>query len=354
MTFVTLFFRRKTYFCLGQIAYSDIIHTIMKFNFSVYSKGLGFIVVLAIAAYLLAPLIPGMNSVLLGLLFGLIAGNLIKLPQSLQPGINYSSSRVLEIAIVLLAFDINLSEIGKMGWTTLTIIIATIVLVLLLTRLTSKLVKCPGESGLLVGFGTAICGSSAIAAVAPGITKNKEDIGVSMAVINLIGGIGMVILPLILSYFDLSNLEDGIVIGGSLHSVGNVTGAGYAMGEETGAISLTVKMIRVALLAPAVIFFTLLINRKQIKNFRDYFKLPFYLWAFIAVTLFSSYIPLSAEIKEVIGFLATLTLTMAMTAIGMKISFANLYKSGRKAIGFGFIIFAIQLLVISVLLLIIN
>ena len=326
----------------------------MKFNLSVYSKGLGFILILGLLAYFSSPFIPGMNTVLLGLIFGLIIGNLTSLPESFKPGVNYSSSSVLELAIVLLAFDINLSQIGKMGWETLSIVIGTILLVLFTTKLLARVVKCPDSTGWLVGFGTAICGSSAIAAVAPSIAKNKESIGVSLAVVNLMGGIGMIALPFILPYFQLSNLDAGIIVGGTLHSVGNVTGAGYAMNEEVGSIALTVKMIRVALLAPAVIFFTFLINRKEISNFWDYFKLPIYLWAFIAVTILGSYIAIPKDILEVIKFIATITLTMAMTAIGMKISFKNLYASGRMAIGFGLIIFVVQILIVSLLVFALN
>lgn len=325
----------------------------MKFNYSVYTKGLGLILLLALSAYFVAPYIPGMNGVLLGLIFGLIIGNAVKLPETLQPGINLSGSTVLEIAIVLLAFDINLSQIGKMGWETLSIILGTILLVLVATKFISHKIKCPGSTGLLVGFGSSICGSSAIAAVAPSITKNKEDIGVAMAVVNLMGGVGMIILPFILPYFNVSNDTAGIIIGGSLHSVGNVTGAGYGMSDEIGGIALTVKMIRIALLAPAVIFFSFLINRKEAKNFKDYFKLPLYLWAFIAVTILSSYFQLPNNVLEVIKFLALITLTMAMTAIGMKISFSNLYSSGRKAVWFGLIIFVVQLLILTALIIII-
>ena len=326
----------------------------MKLNFSIYSKGVVTVLILGLIAHFTAPFIPGMNGVLFGLIIGLIIGNLLNIPPTLNPGINFTSSSVLEFAIVLLAFDINLSQIGKMGWETLSIISGTIVLLLLATKYMSKKVNCPGSTGWLVGFGTAICGSSAIAAVAPSITKNKEDIGVALAVVNLMGGVGMILLPFVIPFFNLSDNTIGIVIGGSLHSVGNVTGAGYAISDEVGGIALTVKMIRIALLAPAVIFFSFIINRKEAKNFADYFKLPLYLWAFIAITLIGSYVTIDESILALIKFVAIITLTMAMTAIGMKISFSNLYASGRKAVGFGFMIFAIQLIILALLLVILS
>jgi uncharacterized integral membrane protein (TIGR00698 family) len=326
----------------------------MKAQFSSYTSGFGLILGLGILAHFTAPFIPGMNGVLLGLILGLLLGNLVKLPVQFQPGINLSSSTILEIAIVLLAFGINIGKIGEMGGSTFVIIALMVLLMLFLTLILSKEGNCPGSTGWLVGFGTTICGSSAIAAVAPSISKDKSEIGIALAVVNLMGGIGMVALPFILPLFHFDNLDAGILVGGSLHSVGNVAGAGYAMSEEIGNTALTVKMVRVALLAPAVILFSYLINRKETKNWKDHFKLPLYLWAFIVVTVLVSTVDLPAALLKQIDFVGKITLTMAMTAIGMKISFTTLFHSGRKAIGFGLVIFGVQLLVLLGLLMILG
>lgn len=326
----------------------------MKAQFSTYTSGFGLILGLGILAHFTAPYIPGMNGVLFGLILGLLLGNLIKLPAQLQPGINLSSSTVLEFAIVMLAFGIHIGKIGEMGWSTFLIIALMVVAMLFLTLFISKKGNCPGSTGWLVGFGTTICGSSAIAAVAPSVTKDKSDIGIALAVVNLIGGIGMVALPFLLPLFNLNELDSGILVGGSLHSVGNVAGAGYAMSEEIGNTALTVKMVRVALLAPAVILFSYLVNRKEAKNWKDHFKLPLYLWAFIAVTILVSTVDLPTALLKQIDFVGKIALTMAMTAIGMKISFTTLYQSGRKAIGFGFVIFGVQLLLLLALLVILG
>jgi uncharacterized integral membrane protein (TIGR00698 family) len=223
---------------------------------------------------------------------------------------------------------------------------------LLITFFLSKFLKCPGTTGWLTGFGTTICGSSAIAALAPSVSKNKEDIGMAMAAVNLYGSIGMILLPIVLKYFGIDPTQSGILIGASLHSVGNVAGAGFGMSDEVGEISITIKLARVALLSPALIFFNYLVNRNNVKNWRDHFKLPWYLWAFIGITIFTSLVSVPKEMLGYMKISGNIVLSIAMAAIGLKISFAKLFSTGRQGLVFGAIIFALELLIIGLLLLV--
>ena len=222
-------------------------------------KGLLLSLVIGVLSFFLAPYIPGFNGVLLSFLLGVILGNLVKLPSSYNLGIKFSGSKVLEFSIVLLAFSISFNKIAAIGLSKFALIAITIVSVILLTIFLAKRLNCPTTGGWLVGFGTAICGSSAIAALAPTVTEDTEDTGIAIAIVNLLGSIGMVIMPFALAYFNVSDIDSGVLIGASLHSVGNVAGAGYGMSESIGASALTIKLARVALLSPAIIFFNILI-----------------------------------------------------------------------------------------------
>jgi uncharacterized integral membrane protein (TIGR00698 family) len=310
-------------------------------------SGFLFSVLLGLLAYFSSALLGGANAILLGLFAGIFIGNIFKIPSPLSAGIGFTSSKLLEISIIFLAFNINLKHMSGLGWQSFILIIIMIISLLLITLYLSKKFSCPGSTGWLVGFGTAICGSSAIAAIAPSITKNKEDIGIALAVVNLMGSIGMIALPFVLQLFSISELSSGLLVGGSLHSVGNVAGAGYAMGGSVGETAITIKLARVALLSPALIFFIFLIKRNETPNWKSHFKLPIYLWAFIAVTVFTSTIPLPSVLLSSMDTLGKITLTIAMTAIGLKVSFRELYRSGKKALGFGVVIFVIQLLIVS-------
>lgn len=315
---------------------------------NIHSQGKGILlsVLLGLFAWVLAPFIPKMNEVLLGLILGILVSNLIKIPASFQNGISFTGSKLLELSILFLAFSINLSHIADLGWQTFIVVLVVVFAVLLLTLWLSKKMNCPGSTGWLIGFGTAICGSSAIAALAPSVSKNKEDVGIAMAVINLFGIIGMIAFPAILSLVGLTVHEMGLMIGGTLHSVGNVAGAGYAMDKEIGEAAITVKLARVALLSPALIFFNYIHQQGTVKNWKEHFKLPWYLWAFIGISVLVSFIPLPAEVIKALETIGKAILTVAMAAIGLKVKFSTLYQSGKKGLLFGLLIFVLQILLV--------
>jgi uncharacterized integral membrane protein (TIGR00698 family) len=294
-------------------------------------KGISISLGIGLLAYFLAPFMPSFfGSILLALLGGIVVGNLFLLPASYQSGIGFTSSKLLEISILFLAFSINYTNIVHLGGLSFSLIALVLFSVLLITYFMAIQFKCPGSSGWLIGFGTAICGSSAIAALAPSTTENQDDIAISMAVVNLFGSLGMILLPLVLGGFGLNQTQLGFLIGGSLHSVGNVAGAGYAMGNEVGQAAITIKLARVALLSPALIFFNFLSNKGNPKVSR--FNLPWYLWSFIAITIISSVITIPAAYLVFFETAGKIVLTIAMAAIGLKVSFKKLFYSGKKAL----------------------
>ena len=314
-------------------------------------KGILLSFLVGLFSYLIAPYVPGINGVILSFILGVLIGNIIKLPTDFASGIKFSSSKILEASIVLLAFSISFSDIQAIGPSNFALIGITILLVLLLTVFISKKVSCPASAGWLVGFGTAICGSSAIAALAPSVTKNTEDTGIAIAIVNLIGSVGMGIMPFALRYFEVSDLDSSVYIGASLHSVGNVMGAGFSMENASiGENALTIKMARVALLTPAIIFFNVLVQAGKKRSLMSYFKLPLYLWLFIAITILVSIVSLPKELLDVLKFGGNFLLIIAMAAIGLKVSLKQLIDSGQKAMKFGVLIFAIQLVIIWLLL----
>ncbi len=309
--------------------------------------GLLLVAVIGLVAHFSSGYIPYVNGVMFGLLLGIFLGNAFKIKDRFSKGIGYAGSRILEFAIVLMAFGISFSHFAEIGWQSLLLVVLLILAVLLFTNFMAKKMDCPGSTGYLVGFGSAICGSSAIAAVAPGITKNTEDVAIAFAVVNLMGSIGMIALPFVLTPLALENVDAGVLIGASLHSVGNVAGAGYGMEKEVGDVAISIKMARVALLSPAVIFFTFLVNRKSGKSWKENSKLPLYLWLFIGIIVLVSFVSLPPTITDSADVLGKISLTIAMVAIGTKVSFVNLYRSGRKAMMYGTVIFAFQLLFVS-------
>ena len=198
----------------------------------------------SIAIYAIADYIPALNSVMLGLLIGIIVGNIFKIPTEIGGGLKYAGSKLLEVSIVMLAFGISASSLTAMGLPYLIKTIIGVLLVLVAAIVLHKVLNCKGSTGLLTGFGTAICGSSAVAAASPFISEDKEDAGIAIAVVNLIGALGTFILPVALTYIDLDDHQKGFVIGGTLHAVGNVAGAGYAMNDVNNQAKLNQTVVK--------------------------------------------------------------------------------------------------------------
>jgi uncharacterized integral membrane protein (TIGR00698 family) len=288
-----------------------------------------------------------LGSILLALLLGMLIGNVVALPAPFQSGIAFTSGKLLELSILFLAFSINYKHIAKLGPISFTIIAVIVFLMLGITYYLANRVKCPTTSGWLIGFGTSICGSSAIAALAPSITNNKDDVAISMAVVNLFGIIGMIVLPFVLRSFEFSTAQMGLLIGGGLHSVGNVAGAGYAINNDVGVAAITIKLARVALLSPALIFFNYLVNRKTVSNWKEHFRLPWYLWSFILITVIISFVNLPDAFLHAMDTTGKMILTIAMAAIGLKVSFRQLFTSGKRGVGFGLTLFLVMILLLT-------
>jgi uncharacterized integral membrane protein (TIGR00698 family) len=305
--------------------------------------GISLAVGLGLTAIFLSGLTPSfLNSYLLALLVGMIlAPSVNKVPQ-LDAGISLSSAKMLEWSVVLLAFSIDYKAIGAIGATDFAVIIIVVLVVLVATYYLSKVLSCPGKTGWLVGFGTAICGSSAIAALAPKIKANKEDVAISLASVNLLGSLAMVLLPFVFEFYPLLEKEMAFLIGASLHSVGNVAGAGFSVSEEVGQLALVYKMARVALLSPALLFMVWLDSRKSNEQkFR--FQLPWYLIVFIAVSIFVSFFPLPTFLLKGSETIGKIILTIAMAAIGLKVDVFRLLKAGQRGLVFALVVFAIQI-----------
>ena len=299
--------------------------------------------VLGFAAIFLSAYTPSfLNSYLLALLVGiLLAPQVNKLPQ-LDAGISLSSAKMLEWSVVLLAFSMDYKAIGAIGAADFVVIIIVVLLVLLATYYLSKVLSCPGKTGWLVGFGTAICGSSAIAALAPKIKSEKEDVAISLAAVNLLGSVGMILLPLLFQFFPLAEKQMAFLIGASLHAVGNVAGAGFSVSEEVGQLALVYKMARVALLSPALLFMVWL-NARKTEGQTFQFQLPWYLIAFLLISIMVSLFPLPEALINTSEFIGKIMLTIAMAAIGLKVHVLRLLKAGQRGLVFALLVFVLQM-----------
>ena len=317
-------------------------------NWKENSKGIVFAALIGIVSLIIGQYSPAfLNSVMWALFIGVALRNLVNIPQDWESGIAFASAKMLELSIVFLAFGINYGQIAGLGLGSFVAISITVLVVLIATFFMSKKFNCPTNTGLLVGFGTAICGSSAIAALAPSLKNGeKEDVAIAMAVVNLIGTVGMLVMPFMLLRLMWSDTQMGFLVGASLHSVGNVAGAGFALGKEAGDIAITVKLARVALLTPGLFLMNYLSNRHSGLGEKTKFQLPWYLIGFLLISLLHSFVAIPQEVSKSATFTGNVILTIAMAGIGLKVSFKKLLQAGKRGLRFGVVIFIIQVVLL--------
>ncbi len=315
----------------------------MKNSLLKNAYGIALCTFIALLAYYIDSFI-GLNKIVVAFFIALVIGNSIKIADFFNSGISFSSKNILELSIVFLAFSINLVDIKKLGYAKLGFLVAMLIIVLFVGHFLAQRFKTNTTTPWLVTFGTAICGSSAIAALAPTITKDKVDAGIAIAVVNLLGSLGMLVLPVFFKLFYDSHLDIGFALGASLQSVANVSGAAYAISDTTGEVALTVKLARVALLSPLLMFFTFIIRKnKTTTNTKSKLVFPLYLWFFIGITVINSLVYIPSIWISVFEDLGKLLLTISMAAVGLKVSFKQLYSSGTSAMIFGLLIFIVQI-----------
>lgn len=295
---------------------------------------------LAISAYFLAQKAPALGSITLVLLLALLLGNLKTWNEAYKSVFQYAEKHLLAMATMLLGFGLNLQLLAELSPLYLVVLSGMVLLSLL-----SSQWFCRGMSPALrwlLGAGNGICGNSAIAATAPVVKANKTEIGLAVAVVNLLGTVGIFLFPLLAKAFHLNHAESALLVGSILQSVGHVVAAGFSIDAETGTMALLLKMGRILLLGPVIFFVGFRFNKGQQQPLS--LKLvPNYVWGFLLAALITS----SGWVPEPItkGFekAGTYLLLLAMAGIGLSIQIKQLVSMGPKAALSGSLIFVTQI-----------
>jgi uncharacterized integral membrane protein (TIGR00698 family) len=293
--------------------------------------------------------IPFIGSIAIAILAGIVVGNIFPIDRLRPEGFEWSEKILLTWAIALLGLSLNLGVLSPDGagsalalGTVVTVVAATIVMGLVISRM----LGLPRSIGILLGVGNAVCGSSAILAVAPLATKDHHEIGVSVGVVNLLGTIGIFALPQLVALQGLDASAGGLLIGGSLQAVGHVVAAGFSISDQVGELATAVKMFRILLLGPIILVLGLLLHARYWLSWR---QIPRYILAFILLAVVGNLGILSDELTGTIQTVTKLMLAIAMAGVGLRIRLAGLLKQGPRVLIAGALLFGVQLLLLSFL-----
>ena len=323
------------------------------------SLGMAVCTGIAVLATMAVKLIPGLEiagAPVIGIIMGMIIGTAAKdgVPAQYKSGIAFTSKKVLQWAVILLGFGLNLATVGKVGATSLPIIISTIATSLITAYIVFKLFKMPARVATLIGVGSSICGGSAIAAAAPAIGADDEEIAQSISVVFLFNVVAALIYPTLGDFIGLTDAGFGLFAGTAINDTSSVTAAAsvwdtiHGTGGAVLEYATIVKLTRTLAIIPITLALSIMQARrsgaagaeisvtKMVPRFIVYFVLASAFTTVVNQVLTGDALVVAASCFSMLKKVSKFFIVMAMSAIGMNTDVVKLIKTGAKPIGLGF------------------
>ncbi len=251
------------------------------------------------------------------------------------PGINFSSKTLLRLGVALLGLRISFAQVQSVGLGNLIVISSGVALTMVLGILLARRFNRSRDFGLLTGGSVAICGASAamaIASVLPGHPDREKQVVFTVLCVTTLSTLAMIVYPLIATQFDLSDKEAGVFLGGTIHDVAQVVGAGYSVSESAGDFATITKLYRVLMLVPVFLVLAAVFRDKTESITAGKLPLPLFILGFVACMLIASLELLPAGILNFGLDASKFFLVMAIASLGMKSSPKILFKGSAGAL----------------------
>jgi len=252
---------------------------------------------------------------------------------------------VLRLGVGLLGARITAAQIAGLGWSTAAIVIVAVVTTLLVGYLLGKRLGLDRAQGVLSGGSVAICGASAALAISSVLPRTKESERFTLMVVvtvTVLSTVAMVVYPLIARALNLPPELAGLFLGGTIHDVAQVVGAGYMIDHPTGDYATIVKLFRVSMLAVVVVVVSAMFKTERERAEHEIAAngghaaakkqplVPWFLWVFVILVAINSLGFVPAEVGKGLSDISRLCLVVAIAALGIKTSFQQLAKAGWR------------------------
>lgn len=259
----------------------------------------------------------------IALLLGLVLTNLSGHPFL---HLNHKATNILlQISVVGLGFGMNINSALAAGKEGFLFTIASIFSTLILGTFLGKWFKIEKKTSHLISCGTAICGGSAIAAIAPVIQSDEKQTSVALGVIFILNSVALFLFPAIGHWLDLSQTDFGLWCAIAIHDTSSVVGAASKYGPEALQIATTVKLARALWIIPVALITSLVFKNKSSK-----LKIPYFIGLFILAMIANTYVPQTAVIAPYIVSIAKIGLTVTLFLIGTGLNLNALKSVGLK------------------------
>lgn len=258
-------------------------------------------------------------------------------------GIEFSARTILRVGVALLGLRITFGQIASLGVEPVAIVLAGVATTILFGLLLARLMGLGANFGYLSGGAVGICGASAALAISsalPAYDKRERDTVLTVVGVTTLSTIAMVFYPMLARALGLDHAQAGMFLGGSIHDVAQVVGAGYTISQEAGDVATYVKLLRVATLIPVVLILSLLLARRfapaeaNMPGARAKTPpFPLFLAGFAALVVLNSALALPPVVVQSASTVSSWCLVTAIAALGMKTSLRDLLDVGWKPVG---------------------
>lgn len=241
----------------------------------------------------------------------------------------YISNKFLRLGIILLGFKLNIAILKASGIKSILIAAFAITFTIVVVYNIAKLFKVDEKLALLCACGCGICGAAAVMGVSPSMNADKDDTILSVAVVCILGTVFTLIIVSLKPFFNLTDVQYGVLSGASLHEIAHAVAAGASGGEASLDIALVTKLSRVLLLAPVAIIVGLISNKKN--NTKEIkVPLPLFMLGFILTSIIGTYYqPIQIYVTKLVD-IAYILLAMAMAALGLNVNFSVIKQRGKN------------------------
>lgn len=311
----------------------------------VHAPGVVVSLCIALVASFAGSHLPLIGGAVFGILIGIMVGTVMPLGPAMAPGVNFTSKMVLQWAVMILGSGLGLREVYATGAASLVIILVTISAALLVAVLAGRVLRVPFNLKSLIGVGTAICGGSAIAAVAPVIEAEDQEISYAISAVFMFNVVAVFIFPPLGHLLGMSQEGFGLFAGTAINDTSSVVAAGYTYGNAAGDYATVVKLTRTLMIIPiALAFVTVMVRRKRAAH-RDAgtpFSIagifPWFILGFLAMSaantsgIFGPHV--IAFLKESGKFL----IVMALSGIGLRTDVKKMLATGPRPMVLGLVV----------------
>lgn len=304
-------------------------------------RGILFSFMIAVIAIIVESVLPVafIGSTVIAIFIGVFINYFFPVNQtSLNEGVTFTAKRVLKLAIILLGGGLNISTIVEVGQMAIVILAFTLSTAFILGFFIGKIMNQEWEFTSLISSGSAICGGSAISAVAPAVGAKDYQIAYAISNVFLFDLIMIILFPLLGQWLNLTDISYGLWAGTSINDTSSVVAAGYAFSESAGDFATMVKLTRTLAIIPTVIIFTfipLYLNKKQVKQRKesgikmDIFKVfPWFIIGFLMLVLLNSFGYISPDVASILREISKFLMVVALSAIGLRTNISEMKQLG--------------------------